>query len=217
MKLLKPIELSFEFYGSERAGIYKLVNNEWQYQYTMVSDGKLSTTIPAGTFIGGEYGIFIDNNYKIIPDISFSWAQKEITTLMRREDVIGGQNFYPNAKVTRAQVADLFYRVLNANPVSSKPSIKDVLTNNTYKNAIDFMVSKKYMNIDSLGNFNPNSTVSYIDFETIVSRIQFTSVDWKFISDKMLYERFTKSSGATNQSLPMNKAEAVYGIYEFFR
>lgn len=219
MTLKKPITLSFEYYGSERAGIYQWVNNRWVYQYTTLTDGNLSITIPAGYYNGGEYAIFIDETYKIVSDISFNWAFKEIYTLMRRDVISDNSLYMPNAKITKGQLAQMIYQVqaLRSPMLTDAPIIADSAALGIYKDAAEYMVGKRYMTLDAQGRFNPGAMVSYADLEYTMSMIFTRTVNWSEVSSKMLTEKFTKSPGTTNKAAYMTKAEAAYMLIYFFR
>ncbi len=215
----KPITLTFEYYGSERAGIYQWIGSRWVYQYTTLSDNSLSIQIPAGTFGGGEYAIFIDEDYKTVDDINFNWAYKEIYTLMRRNVVSDNQMFSPNAKITRAELAEYMYNTLSGTDAlkTSVPTIKDSASLGTAKKAVEYMVGKRYLMLDSNANFNPNQTITYSEIENMLSKMFLRNVSWKEISNKMLMDKFARSAGATNTSAFITKAEVAYMITVFFR
>jgi len=213
--LKKPLTLSFEYFGSERAGIYQWINNKWVYQYTTLTDGSLTTQIPAGYYKGGEYAIFIDETYKTVSDITFNWAYKEIYTLMRRDVISDNALYSPNAKVTKGHMAQIIYNTISAkDPLKTAvPKITDSASLSYYKTAVEYMVGKKYMTLDAKGNFNPNSTFTYADFEYTFSMMFLRDVKWTEVSSKMLTEKFTRSPGATNKAATMTKAEAAYALF----
>lgn len=217
--LKKPMTLSFEYYGSERAGIYQYYNGRWNYKYTQLEDGKLSIEIPAGSYGGGEYAIFIDNKYKNIEDITFNWAYKEIYTLMRRGIVSYNQMYMPNTSITRLDLANLVYNVAAYNdPLkTAAPTINDANSFPYYKSAVDYMVGKKYLALDAKGNFNPNQTVTYRDVENMLSKMFLRDVSWNEVSKSMLMDKFTRSIGTTNKDAAMTKAEAAYMLLYYFQ
>ncbi|GAB6108754.1 S-layer homology domain-containing protein [Fusibacter bizertensis] len=217
--LRKPITLAFEYYGSERVGIYQWIGNRWVYQYTSLADNSISIQIPAGTYSGGEYAIFIDEDYKTVEDIIFNWAYKEIYTLMRRNVISDDKMFSPNAKITRAQLAEYMYNTLSPTDSLkiSVPMINDASSLGTSKKAIEYMIGKRYLTLDSNGNFNPTLPVSYSEVETMLSKMFLRNVSWKEISNKMLMEKYARSSGALNTSESITKAEVAYMITVFFR
>lgn len=217
--LKKPITLSFEYYGSERAGIYQWIGNKWVYQYTTITDGSLFITIPAGTYSGGEYAIFIDEKYKNVSDITFNWAYKEIYTLMRRGVVTDAAPFKPNDKITRGTFALMVYNArAGIDPLGATTKvIKDFDTLSWYKDAAKYMVNKGYMKLDASGNFNPSGLVTYADVEHMLSVMYTRSFKWSEISDKMLTEKFTRSAGATNVYANVTKAETAFMLISVFK
>lgn len=219
MSLKKPVTLSFEYYGSERAGIYQWIGNKWVYQYTTLTDGSLFITIPAGTYSGGEYAIFIDEKYKNVSDITFNWAYKEIYTLMRRGVVSDAGPFNPNAKITRGTFALMVYNAISGtDPLGSATKvINDFDSLSWYKDAARYMVNKGYMRLDASGNFNMSGNVSYADVEHMLSVMYTRSFKWTEVSDKMLTEKFTRSAGANNLAAHVTKAETAYMLISIFR
>lgn len=217
--LKKPITLSFEYYGSERAGIYQWIGNKWVYQYTTITDGSLFITIPAGTYSGGEYAIFIDEKYKNVSDITFNWAYKEIYTLMRRGIVTDAAPFKPNDKITRGTFALMVYNArAGIDPLGATTKvIKDFDSLSWYKDAAKYMVNKGYMKLDASGNFNPSGLVTYSDVEHMLSVMYTRSFKWSEISDKMLTEKFTRSAGATNLNANVTKAETAFMLISVFK
>lgn len=219
IELLKPLVLTFEYYGSERAGVYQWQNNKWVYQYTTQTDNSLSIEIPAGVFKGGEYAIFIDNNYKLVKDINFNWAYKEIYSLIRRNVISDDQLFSPNSKITRAQLAQMVYNMRSsADPLNSAvPYISDSASFGSYKPAIEYMVGKGYMKLDSKAAFNMKSNVTYTQFESMLSMMFTRTFSWDEIANKMKTEKYKESEGLTKKSALMTKAEVAYALYTLFK
>ena len=217
--LKKPMTLSFEYQGSERAGVYRWLNNSWVYQYTTLTNGSLFITIPAGYYAGGEYAIFIDETYKTVGDITFNWAYKEIYTLMRRDVISDAQAFSPNAKITKAQLAQMIYNQIGAtNPLTlAVPKISDAAALGNYKKAVEYMVGKRYMKLDAKGAFNPNAYVTYTETESMLSNMFLRNVSWYEVSSKMLTEKFARSVGGANRAANLTKAEAAYMILVFYK
>ncbi|MBM7562692.1 S-layer homology domain-containing protein [Fusibacter tunisiensis] len=215
-----PIELSFEYYGSERAGIYMWKNNQWHYQYTEIEEGTLKTIIPAGYYTGGEYAIFIDDKFNYISDIGFNWAYREIYTLMRRGIVEDSLKFRPNDLITRAEFADMIYK--SASP--TKPytgagtyAYADVAQYGDYKTAIEYVVSKQYMKLDDSGAFNPMATVTYADVEKTMGMLLTRTFNWGEIARKMMYDKYARSEGAMDIQKSIKRSEVAYMIYDVFK
>lgn len=217
--LRNPITLSFEYFGSEKAGIYQWIDNQWEYKYTTLTENSLSIQIPAGYYSGGEYAIFIDENFKNLSDISFNWAYKEIYTLARRGIISDDQMFSPSAYITRAELSELIYKTLkNSDPLKSvSPTIKDSSSLGNYKAAAEYMVGKRYLALDAYGNFNPTGPVTYKDIEGILSRIFLRDVKWREVGNKMLTEKFTRSAGLTDTNSKITKAEVVYMLIYYYK
>ena len=213
--LREPVTLKFEYYGSERAGIYQFINNKWVYLYTEMEDGFISTQIPAGYYSGGEYAIFIDDDYKIVSDITFNWAYREIYSLMRRDVISDAQFFSPNTAVTRAQMAQMIYNAASAKyPLkTSVPKISDAASLGNYKKAVEYAVGKQYMKLDANGNFNPSTGFTYLDAEKTFSAMFTRSFKWTEISSKMMTQKYVRSGSFTSMNGVMTRAEAAFAIY----
>lgn len=220
VNLNKPIELSFEYYGSERAGIYQWKDNQWSYLYTDVQEGRISTTIPAGYYRGGEYAIFIDESFKYISDIGFNWAYKEIYTLMRRDVIPDTLKFNPNNNITRVELADMLYQTLRVTRPYVGPgtyAYSDAANYGVHKNAIEYVVSRKYMSLDANGAFNPSATISYMELEKVMGMVLSRTFNWNDIASKMMYEKFARSAGGMDKNEMVTKAEAAYMLYDLFK
>ncbi len=219
VKLLKPITISFDYAGSERAGIYQLVNGTWKYLFTEMDNNKISTTIPAGFYEGGDYAVFIDESFKYVNDIRFNWAYKEIFTLIRRGVISDDSLYFPNRSISRAEFSQLIYNTLSKSDPNylNAPIIKDQSKLGDFKEAVEYVVSKRYLTLDSKGNFNPSASISYKEVEQMLSGIFLRDVKWSEIGNKMLTEKFTRSMGLTNINAPVNKAEAAFMLIYYFK
>lgn len=219
VQLNKPLTLQFEYYGSERAGVYLWQNNKWVYQYTTLNNGSLSIEIPAGYYKGGEYAIFIDETFKTVSDITFNWAYKEIYSLIRRGEISDATLFMPNASITRGELATLIYNVYAVRePLrTAAPTITDASSLGSARNAVNYVVGKRYMKLDASGSFNPSQRVTYAEVEEILGMMFLRTVSWTEVSGKMLTEKFTRSAGISNKNAVLTKAEAAYMLYMFVK
>lgn len=219
VELNKPLTLQFEYFGSERAGVYLWQNNKWVYQYTTLDNGTLSIEIPAGYYKGGEYAIFIDENFKAVSDITFSWANKEIYSMIRRGAISDSSFYMPDAKITRAELASLIYNTYaDRDPLrTAEPIISDASALGSAKTAVNYVVGKRFFKLDAKGAFNPSQTVSYAEVEEILSMMFLRTVKWSEVSGKMMTEKFTRSAGITNKDAALTKAEAAYMLYMFIK
>lgn len=218
IELQKPLTLTFEYFGSEKAGIYKWNRNRWEYQYTTLTDGKMSTEIPMGTYEGGEYAIFVDETYKNILDIRFNWAFKEIFTLMRRGGVEDQVNFYPETGITKGELAKMIYSIEGTeSSTESMIYMRDTADINTDKQAYNYVVQRAYMSLDSVLNFNPDQKISYRQFEIVMSSVLKRDFKWSEVSDSMISEKFRKSNGTTNINAQILKSECAYALIKLLQ
>lgn len=201
-ELRKPVELSFEYFGSEYAGIYKLVNGLWVYQTSYLTDGKVSTYIKDGYFKGGFYAVFIDEEAVKISYNRFHWAKDEIYTLARRGYLSSDQSLKPTKMMTRIEFAKLFYQMIE----------KSKYSQNLEYDAMIYMVNNGYMYKDQNEQFSRYSPLTYKDFELAISAFQKNNVYWAPVADKLLREKFVRSNYNNNRNNPMPRDEVYYGL-----
>lgn len=162
----KPVNLNFEYYGSDRAGIYRLINNEWIYQYSTLEEGKIITKIPAMMYTGGKYAVLIDDNYVELSDIVTHWAGKELYAYLRRGYIQGysDRTFKPNNNISKGDFLNLLSTV--------RKSSSDELTDQA----------------------DLNGVVSHEEVELIMQKVlRDSNFSWSEIADKMMYEKYTRS------------------------
>jgi len=220
--LEKPIKLSFEYYGTSKAGIYEYTNGKWVYLPSNFEEGTIYTEIPSGYYDGGVYALFIDEDYVSPLDITFNWARSEIDTLARRGILDQAVYFNPNQSITREEFAELIYRAFNQlypkTTTSSRLVLQDQeLINENAILAVDYMISKGYMALDSNNNFNPNALMTYTELQHTMSVILSYSFEWETIADKMLYDNYKKSLSYSSYENHPLRSEVAFLIYELIK
>ncbi len=78
-------------------------------------------------------------------------------------------NFRPNANITRAEVAQVFYNLLNNKNVS-KASFGDVAADAWYAEAVGTLAGMGIVNGVGKNNFQPNRSITRAEFATIAAR-----------------------------------------------
>lgn len=213
-----PITLSFEFYGSEYAGIYQWVAGGWRYLPSTITDTHISTTIDAGQYTGGEYAIFVDPSAKDIPQQHLSWARDEIYTMMRRGIVKNAKDYQPEAFLTRAALAEMIYAQLKSQyGMGVAGAFTDSSSFGASQTAIQFAVGNRFMSKDSSGAFNPALPVSYEEFAQILSTLRLKTTPWNDVATMMLHEKYRRSPGLTNTKSFITNAEAAYAFYKLIK
>ncbi len=215
--LRKPIVMRFNVVGSEKAGIYQWNGYKWNYLPTVVSDEGISTVIPAGHYSGGRYAIFIDEKAKPFSDTAFSWARDEINAFKRRGYIDWGDNFQPDAEITRGEIAKILFKMLYIKHgmgglsynALDRASFGDAAT------AIDFVLSHGFMTLSG-GKFNAGAKFKYDYAQYLCWNVNGFIVQWKDVADKIMQERFYRSAGLANKNKNMTRAEAVYFLYHYF-
>lgn len=213
VKLQKPIKLSFNFYGSSKAGIYKFVNKQWMYLQTEFDDGVIYTEIPAVDFNGGKFAILIDNEYRPLQDSMLHWAYDDLKVYLKRGYISNETDFNPDSYMTRKEFSRMIRRNTDGMIDYSYSSPIDFVDKDLfleYQNDINFMVTKGYMNGVSSDLFNPNGYITYNQVEIVMNRIMNEEFSWNDISELMLTERFNKSKVNDFKSNYIDKAEVIF-------
>lgn len=216
----RPMTLELEYYGSERAGIYQLVNNEWKYIYTEVSEGLLEAKIPTGLFKGGKYAIFIDEDYQPITDIKGHWAKDELWTFLRRDYIKGdkGLKYYPNANMSRGEFLDLLGKTFGwdyTDMYDNSSKFKDSNEFGNYKNAINYAANMGYISGTPEGNFKAHNAIKYNQVEWILKKVLFNDeFSWDPYAKEIEDKRYTKPQSTIDKNQPIKKGEVVYMLHE---
>ena len=220
VKLYQPLELVFEFEGSERAGIYEWKYGRWIYAPTTRGEGFLSTQMPIGDFSGGTYVVMIDNNYKVPLDINFHWAYPDIVVAAKRNMLPPTQFLRPNDNITREELADMVYRLMHYRALAPGRNIayKDsAKVASGYRTAVNYTLDRGLMTLDKSLQFNPKVTVTYADFQILMRRILFVDFKYQVVSDKMRFERYHRSDFAYGIKRPIKRAEVIFTLNTFVK
>jgi hypothetical protein len=214
----KPVTLSFEYYGSEYAGIYLWKNDRWEYQYTNFEEDQIYTELPTGYYGGGTYAIFIDTSAKNLTKSSYHWARKEAYTFMRRDIVENGVLNNLNNKVTRSQFAEILYKSLGDNLSSTrKPIFSDSDSFGDNKGAIEYVVALRYLFNDENNAFRPNEYITYKDLERVFSNMYYREFNWSEIGTDILYNEYVKSKGLQDTNLQVPLGEVIYALHHYLK
>lgn len=221
--LRKPIKLTIPFYddGAGRGGIYQYINGQWRYLYTEVSEyGKLSTEIPATRYTGGQYAIFIDEEYRPLEDIGISWAHKELKTFARRHYINGNGEgkFNPSYNISRADFLTILGRVAgwkSSGIYNNTSKFPDVANNAYFKDMVNYATNNGYVSGFPDGTFKPYNAISYREIEWVMRKVlNDPQFKWDIYADKMLREKSTQSKGAKDKTQAITKAEIIYMLHE---
>lgn len=239
--LEKPMTLELDYYGSERAGIYQLVDGEWRYLYTEISNKSLTdksqslgddtsknkkflrAEIPAGHFRGGKYAIFIDEEYKPIEDIKGHWAKEELYTYLRRGYIKGyeekqGTLYHPNTTMKRAHFVELLGNVLGwdyEGLYDNSSRFKDGAYFGAYKDPINYAANMGYISGGTDGNFKPFDTITYQQVEWILRAVmRDQNIKWDVYEKNIKTDKKTQTESIKSKKLPIKRGEVVYMLYE---
>ncbi|MBU5677583.1 S-layer homology domain-containing protein [Alkaliphilus sp. MSJ-5] len=217
--LHNPIMLTFKYYGSERGGIYQLVDDKWRYLYSDIKDGEISTKLDSKFYMGGVYAVIIDDNYTELKDVHSNWAGQEVYTFIRRDYITGysDKTFKPEASITRAEFITLLGRVMEWDNDVNHDQIKKFSDYNTfgyYGDVIAKATSLKLINGYADNTFKPTKPINYKEIEFILQRIPNNNkFKWSEIEDKMMYEKYTRSRSILSKENNITKVEVVYMLY----
>lgn len=219
VSLKEPITLEFKYFGTERAGIYQLVEGEWRYLFSKIEGNTISTMIPNGTYSGGEYAVFIDDTYPLLKDIYTHWAREELYTFVRRYYVSGYTDgtVRPSEKVSRGEFVTLLSRVLkwNFQNNNSTAEFNDVKEFGVHGKAIFNAVEKGYIKGYPDNTFKPNNYITYQEIEWIMQRIvKGNSFLWLDIEEQMLYEKYTRSQSIFSMNYHITRGEIIYMLHQ---
>ncbi|MGX8795621.1 hypothetical protein ACR6HW_05960 [Fusibacter sp. JL298sf-3] len=209
VELLKPVTLTFNYYGSEYAGIYLWKDNQWVYQYSKLEDGKISTEIPMGYYNGGTYAIFIDESAKSIAYNRFHWGQEALYTLARRGYLTTSQTLQPSKSMTRIEFAKLLYQMIE------RPRfIKDEAE--LEQKAMAYVLDRRLMSKKANNQFARYDVLTYGMFEQALSAILTRSFKWSEASEKMLREEYVRTD-YRQQTTAMPSDEVYYALVQWLR
>lgn len=189
------ITLSFEYYGDRNGGIYKLVNNKWEYMNSKIEEGMISTEINPSTLNNTEslYVVFIDKTAPLIYDIRTHWAKDEIQTYIRRGILNGypDNTFKPDRNLSKGEFIALINRVYS----------KELTNKEDYIKGID--------------RSRLNETISYSEIEkNMRNLLGDNTLKWDSYANSMLYNKTTRSRSKDSIYNRITRAEFVYMLYQ---
>lgn len=217
MDTLKPMVLSFDFTGSERVGIYKMHHGRWMYLPTMLTEDRVSTIIPAGSYRGGQYSLFIDPHYRTFSDIRYDFAQPEIFAFMRRGHVDDTNlRFRPADPVKRGEMAVMIHSIYKwADPLTKASRyISNYKELGGYKKAVQYCVTKHIMKLDDQDRFKMDDYLTYEELEEIISYLKKDIFSWKAFAQQMVRDRYYRSEGLSSNKAYVKRNEAVYLLFQ---
>lgn len=218
-----PITLSFEYYGKQNGGIYKLVNNKWMYLPSNIEEGKITTKVEPKSLNSksGIYAVLIDTKTPILPDIRGHWAKDEINTYVRRGFIAGysDKTFKPNRNITRAEFLTILSRVYDwelSNDVENIKLFKDFEKFKGNDKVISYAYKNKYIKGYGDNTFRPSDFISYEEVEIIMRRVyNDDNINWYYTASKMLYDKKIRCASFDSKDNKITRAEFVYMLYLF--
>ena len=215
------LQLSFEYYGPEKGGIYKYVNGEWLYLPSDISDDRITTFIKPNTIMtqGGTYCVLIDKTAYEFNDIRGHWAKDEIKTYARRNYIsgYGGKSFKPDQYITRGEFMSLLSKIYKwdlSENISMGKKFKDHAELKNMEKLAYYSRNKGYINGYSDNTFRVNAPISYRETEVIMRKILGSdNFKWVNVADKMMYTKDVRSKCFDSKDNNITRAETVYMLY----
>ncbi|HZH93877.1 MAG TPA: S-layer homology domain-containing protein, partial [Tissierellaceae bacterium] len=203
----KKITIAFPYYGEEyKAGIYKLIDERWQYIPSKVEGDAITAQVLPSTMSNreGTYAVFMDENIRILTDVRDHWAKPEIETMVRRSIITGypgythlDGTFKPSQSITRAEFLILLSRIENwtlPNYIVNATHFKDHAQFAQYDRIISYALSRGYVIGYTDGTFRPNNPISYYEVQLIMGRVQGSyGFNWNSLATQMMYEKAFRS------------------------
>ena len=217
----KSITISMEYYGSLDGGLYKWVNNQWNYISSVVEDGIIIAEVNPNTLREGDnlYRILIDRNYNVLTDIRGHWAKEEINTLVRRNIISGysDKTYKADRNISRAEFLALLSRVYDWKLPNNTENIKtfvDYESFGTMSHLISYGIDTGYIQGYDDNTFRPNDPISYKEIEIIMGRVfDNPNFKWHDTSARMLYEKHVRSKSYDHMNNKITRAEVAYMFY----
>ncbi len=217
----KEFQISFNGVGNDRAGIYKMSNGVWTYQYTEFEENQLVHNISKGDYNGGVYAVLIDFDYPLFKGINLSWAYEELYTYLRREYLFldDENNYDPTKEITRKEFAYLISKnSYDADYFSYENKVFDDKNEfGKYMSSINYCYNKGYLVGISETEFGPNDPINFEQVEIVMQRVLKNNFQYSTISDDMMNEKYKKSAYLTGKNQNITRDEAVYMFYSLFR
>lgn len=214
--LYKPIDITIDYSGNNRAGIYRWDGYKWLYQYTRFEDKKAITSIEAKNYKGGLYALLFDDKFVNPRDVWSNRLGKEVIVAYKRRYLPQSLYFNPNAKMTYLEYAELLYNAFRYRTLyTEKPRYivnQDDITG--YEAQVQFAIAMGYLPLGDDNVFDAFENVTYDQLQLVVRNYLGHDYEFKQIADKMLQKRFYRSDFITGKSEYPTKAEVVYTIVE---
>jgi large repetitive protein len=139
--------------------VYDAENAKWKYirsKNEAAVKGKM-------TFVAVASGVYQIMEYqKSFADIQKHWAKEDIELLASKHVVIGSNdNYIPNAKITRIQLAAMLLRSLGLNEYKgSESSFQDVKPGHWAFGIAEAVTRAGFINVSEAGMFKPNEFIT---------------------------------------------------------
>lgn len=217
----KDIELSFEYYGKDNGGIYKMIDDKWIYLPSNIEEGIIKTKLKPKSLAKRKntFVVLVDKKATLFYDIRGHWAKDEINAFARRDIISGYKDgtFKPNKSISRGEFLTILSRVYGWEGVpvgETMGKFKDFNTFGPYKDVINYGISKGYIQGYPDRTFKPNNPISYKEVEIIMQRITNNkNFRWYNTAANALYQKDYRSKSYNSMNNHITRGEAVYMLY----
>ncbi len=216
----KMIELSLEYYGGLKGGIYRFHYGKWLYIPTRISENKITAYISPKTIQERAiYGVFIDENAINPLDTRGHWARDEIITSLRRgyTGLYNDNTFRPDVNLTKIQLllylnkANNWNIELRDNDIKLVESLKDYKDYKGVKDIVAYSIKEGFLGISDGNRFRPNSSITYFELEKIIKKVyENDDFRWKWVEEKMAVVKDKRCSSADSMNNNITRAEFAY-------
>ena len=215
----KPLQLSFPWYGEDRAGIYEWINHQWRYVDSIIKEESINAFIHIRENNEGRYMVMVDETYQEISDLYGHWAQKELYAFLRRGYIQGNQEglYHPEAVMTRGEFLLLVGKMQqwplyleNTYPLA----YLDKDTFGQYASVIQYATSQGYVSGYGDQTFRANQPITYQEVEWILQKVlKKPTFTWGWIEEELRYEKFILSKSRFGKNTPLPKSEIIFALY----
>ncbi|NLK43634.1 MAG: S-layer homology domain-containing protein [Tissierellia bacterium] len=220
----KEIQISLEYYGDKRGGIYILRNGKWEYLNSSIEDNRIVTSVKPNILKdkGNVLAVLVDKDIKDFYDIRGHWAKEEIYTLIRKGIINGypDQTFRPDNYITRAEFLVLLSRkyewILPTDLENLSVFFDREAFSDFSEKQISYAVSHGFIRGYSDNYFRPNDYISYKEVEIIMRRIlKDDNFTWDSIANKVIYDKKVRLSSFDSIDNKITRAEFSFLLHEF--
>ena len=216
----RMIELSFEYYGGIKGGIYRFHYGKWLYVPTRISENKITAYISPKTIQERAiYGVFIDEKAINPLDTRGHWARDEIITTLRRgyTGLYNDNSFRPDVNLTKIQLllylnkANNWKIKLRDKDIKLVENLKDYKDYKGVKDIVAYSIKEGFLGVSDGNRFKANSSITYSELEKIIKKVyENDDFTWKWVERKMATVKDKRCISVDSMNNKVTRAEFAY-------